>query len=68
MKCKNCECTINDKMLHRTNPLGNSDAGWMCIDCIEKLHPELAKNIKDEDDYPVLKDIESIALHGKIDN
>ena len=46
------------KMLYRTNPLGNIYAGWMCMDCIEKYEPELAKNIRDDKDFKVLKDIE----------
>lgn len=65
MKCINCNCSTNTKMLHRTNPLGQTNAGWMCMDCIEKLHPELAKNIKTETDYPILKDLENIILNKK---
>jgi hypothetical protein len=52
-------------MLHRTNPLGQTNAGWMCIDCIEKLHPELARNIKTKIDNPILKDLENIFLNKK---
>jgi hypothetical protein len=58
MKCTNCGISGDQKMLHRTNPLGQNDPGWMCIDCIEKKEPELASNIK-SDDYDVLQDIES---------
>lgn len=58
VKCCNCGVSCTVKMLHRTEPTGQTNAGWMCIDCIKKLHPELYKNIKD-DDFKVLKDIET---------
>lgn len=58
MKCKNCQESCDNKMLHRTNPMGQTDGGWMCMDCIEKIHPELAINIKGDDDYQTLLDIE----------
>ena len=65
MKCINCSCSTDTKMLHRTNPLGQTPAGWMCIDCIEKLHPELAINIKTKIDNTILKDLENIFLNKK---
>lgn len=57
-----------DKMLHRTNPKGQSDAGCMCMDCIEKKEPELSNNLKTDKDYQVVKDIENIALNKSTDN
>jgi hypothetical protein len=63
MKCIKCSCSMNQKMLHRTQPLGQN-AEWMCIDCIEKYEPELAKNIKGDKDYFVLLDVEK-AVHNK---
>lgn len=48
MKCTNCGVGIDKRPLHRTKPKGQTDAGWMCMPCIEKSHPELAKNIKED--------------------
>lgn len=64
MKCIKCGCSGMEKMLHRTNPLGQTDAGWMCIDCIEKHELELSKNIKGDSDYKVLLDIEKAVHHN----
>lgn len=36
-------------MLHRTAPMGQSPANWMCMPCIERIEPELASNIKTDD-------------------
>lgn len=36
-----------DRPLSRTGPFGE-DPEWMCMPCIEKHEPELAKNIKEE--------------------
>jgi hypothetical protein len=49
-------------MLHRTNPTGQTNAGWMCIDCIEKTEPELFKNITQDESFKVLKDIETAVI------
>jgi len=57
MKCIKCFCHCTDKMLHRTNPKGQ-DGGWMCMPCIEKHEPELARNIKSDDDMNLLNIIE----------
>ena len=46
-------------MLHRTNPIGELDAGWTCIDCIKSEQPELAKNIE-ADMSDVERDLEAI--------
>lgn len=35
MKCVECERTLNEVALFRTNPLGSPNAGWKCKDCIE---------------------------------
>ena len=49
-------------MLHRTEPIGQDNAGWMCMSCIEVHEPELAQNLQDEDDYQVTQDIEKTCL------
>jgi len=46
-----------DKPLSRTNPKGQSDAGWMCQDCIKTKEPELYKNLNDEGDLKITNDI-----------
>lgn len=46
--CIVCNCSVIDKPLHRTQPKGQSP-NFMCIDCIKKQEPELAKNILEED-------------------
>jgi hypothetical protein len=38
MKCIQCKCSIDERPLFRTNPLGQSDAGWMCQPCIDEHH------------------------------
>lgn len=58
MKCIKCGCHCTEKMLHRTAPLGETPANWMCMPCIEKHEPELAKNIKTDDDMKLLNIIE----------
>lgn len=61
MDCCNCHISVQKAMLHRTNPLGQSDAGFMCLPCIQKLHPELAANIKaDCDEAPIISDLHEI--------
>ena len=57
--CTKCECDPFEKTLHRTEPTGSDNAGWMCVDCIKKYHPELAKNIS-EDDNDVLNILEEM--------
>ena len=51
-----------DRMLHRTNPVGQADAGWMCMPCIEKNESELARNIKSEKDFNTVEDIGNIVM------
>lgn len=58
MKCIKCGCSCTERMLHRTTPKGQ-DPDWMCMPCIEKHEPELAKNIKQDDDITLLNTIES---------
>lgn len=65
VKCIVCGVSSYDEMLHRTNPKGQTDAGWMCMSCIEKEEPELFKNIKSDDNFKVLEDIEEICLNKK---
>jgi hypothetical protein len=48
MHCIMCNVDVKEKPLYRTNPLGQSPAGWMCMDCIQKNHPELAANIRED--------------------
>lgn len=59
MKCEKCEISVMERTLHRTEPKGQSDAGWMCMRCIESIEPELAANIKSDDNYEVITAIES---------
>jgi len=61
MKCIKCGCSCAERMLHRTKPKGQMNAGWMCLPCIEKDEPELAKNIKQDDDMVLLNTIEDWA-------
>lgn len=46
-----------DKPLSRTNPTGQSSAGWMCQDCIKKKEPELYKNLEKDGDLKTTNDI-----------
>ncbi len=51
-------------MLHRTSPKGIAEKNWMCLPCIEKQEPELAKNIKEDFiESPILKDLEDILIN-----
>ncbi len=36
MKCVFCGCSVDERPLHRTAPLGESPAGWGCVPCIEE--------------------------------
>lgn len=47
-KCLKYGAAPFDAILHRTEPKGSENAGMMCMPSIEKYHPELAKNLKDE--------------------
>ena len=67
-KCIKCGCSAFDRMLHRTNPKGQKDAGWMCMPCIEKHEPELAKNLKEDSDFKVVEDIEKIIISDNLNN
>lgn len=58
MNCIKCGCSCTERMLHRTNPIGQKDGGWMCMPCIKKQEPELAKNIETDDDMKLLNIIE----------
>lgn len=48
-----------ERALYRTNPIGDLDGGWMCMECMRKHEPELHSNITQDDDYQVILDIES---------
>lgn len=67
MKCIKCGCSCFDRMLHRTAPKGVSPAQWMCMPCIEEQEPELANNIKSDDDIVLLNTIEDWARDQKFD-
>lgn len=43
-----CECGTIDMPLHRTVPKGQLNENWICIDCLKKIEPELAKNEAEE--------------------
>lgn len=58
MKCIKCGISCTERMLHRTAPLGVTPANWMCLPCIETTEPELANNIKQDDDIKLLDIIE----------
>lgn len=61
MKCKKCGASVSDIMLHRTEPKGQINAGWMCMPCIKKHEPELATNIQDEyKQEPIMNDLNKI--------
>lgn len=57
MKCCNCGVSIQGRILHRTNPKGQIDAGWMCEPCIKETEPELFLNIQGEDIINDLKEV-----------
>ena len=57
MNCKNCGVSMFDKPLSRPNPKGQSDAGWMCQDCIKLKEPELYQNLIDDGDLKITNDI-----------
>lgn len=56
-RCIKCGCSPFEKVLHRTEPFGSDNGGWMCMGCIEKHEPELGYNLKSESDFKVVKDI-----------
>ncbi len=61
MKCIICGCSAQQRMLHRTKPLGQPDMGAMCLPCMEIKEPELAANVKqDMEQEPVLSDLHEI--------
>ena len=60
MECIKCKTSMFDRMLHRTEPIGQENAGWMCMPCIEKHEPELAANMKSDEDFQVVKDVEDV--------
>jgi hypothetical protein len=63
MKCIKCGSSIMQVMLHRTAQKGQIPADWMCMQCIQKHEPELAKNIKKDDQ--VLTDLNNIFYGDK---
>lgn len=46
-----------DTPLYRTNPIGQSDAGWMCAPCIKADERELHNNLEEADDIRVVNDV-----------
>lgn len=68
MKCIKCGAGVDSVMLHRTAPKGISPADWMCMPCIKKNEPELAKNIvEDYKETPIMGDLEKI-FYGRTSN
>lgn len=59
MKCCKCGVSIQGRILHRTNPLGQLDAGWMCEPCIKENEPELYENIQ-EGNKEVINDLKEV--------
>lgn len=57
MRCIECNVSMFDKPLHRTNPTGQADAGWMCKDCIKENEPELYDNLKFDGHFKIINDI-----------
>jgi len=57
MNCKICNISMFDKPLSRTNPTGQSDAGWMCQDCIKHKEPELYQNLSSDGSFKITNDI-----------
>jgi len=61
MKCVKCNKSVNEIMLHRTGEIGTLKPEWMCMPCIEKNEPELAKNLQEEyKDEPIINDLNNI--------
>lgn len=49
MRCIKCSKTSNEVgVLHRTSPLGESPANWMCVKCMKEKEPELLQNINED--------------------
>ena len=65
MNCKKCGISVMKTMLHRTNLEGQVDAGWMCMLCIKKTEVELYKNIVNEDNFKVVKDLQDLIYKNK---
>lgn len=57
MECVCCKVGFTTKMLFRTNPVGQSDAGWMCEKCIKNKEPELYQNMKSDGEFSDASDI-----------
>jgi len=55
MNCAKCGISVFIKSLYRVNPKGEKGT-WWCKDCLQKVEPELYKNIM-EDEPRVLKDL-----------
>lgn len=59
--CKRCGISMSKRMLHRTGPIGE-DPEWMCMPCIKRSEPELARDIEGDDDMELLNLIEGEVL------
>lgn len=57
MNCKNCNASMFDKPLSRTNQTGQPNAGWMCQDCIKIKEPELYNNLKEDGELQITNHI-----------
>jgi hypothetical protein len=68
LECKNCKASFFDKPLHRTNPTGQIDAGWMCEDCLKIKEQNLHKELKKDGDLKVVNDVFNISKTWKKKN
>lgn len=57
MKCASCK--IQGKVLYRVNEIGIDGIFW-CDECIKKKEPELHKNIMEDPETDIIKDIAEI--------
>jgi hypothetical protein len=46
LKCDNCEDSVFDVPLFRTVPVPQVNYKWMCMGCLEIIHPDMAANQK----------------------
>jgi hypothetical protein len=55
MNCSKCGVSIQGRILHRTKPKGQMDAGWTCEPCIKNSEPELYANILEDNDGVIIR-------------
>ena len=59
--CVRCGVSVENVALFRTSPKGEMDPDMMCISCIEKTEPELAKNTR-EDFGKITDDLQGVSF------